>query len=130
LSPITILLIDDNLVQMEIRRAVLERTGFKVLTAANADEAFCVLQSGNRASNGIGVIITDHIMPDVSGAAFVRQLREVDTVTPVIVISGLPYAEDEYAGLDVHFRYKPYAPPELIDLINSVTRSKALSATA
>ena len=46
-----------------------------------------------------------------------RRLRELKPGIPVIVISGMLEAEDEYEGLDVTFRTKPCRPPELIALV-------------
>jgi DNA-binding NtrC family response regulator len=124
----SILLIDDSAIQLRIRKAVLEQAGFRVLTALNAEAAFAVLSSHNADGCAVGAVITDHLMPDVPGSEFVRQLRAMNTGIPVIVISGLPEAISEYDGLNVHFRYKPCAPGELIDLLRSVTQSKRLFA--
>jgi DNA-binding response OmpR family regulator len=49
----------------------------------------------------------------------VREIRVLSDWLPVIVLSGLPEAEDEYQGLDVVFRSKPFPPSELIELIKS-----------
>jgi len=56
-------------------------------------------------------------MPGTSGAVFVNRLRDLRPGIPVIVISGMAEAEDEYEGLDVTFRTKPCPPPELIGLV-------------
>ena len=48
-------------------------------------------------------VITDHIMPGMNGSQFVRELRKTQPHLPVMVISGLEEAEQEYAGLDVRF---------------------------
>ena len=53
---------------------------------------------------------------------FVRLVREVNPTVPVIVISGLPEAENEYEGLNVVFRQKPCPPPELIQLVQAASR--------
>ncbi len=124
----SILLIDDSPLQLRIRKAVLERAGFRVLTALSAEAAFAVLSSHNADRARIGAIVTDHVMPDVPGSVFVRQLRALNAAVPVIVISGLPEAISEYDGLNVHFRYKPCPPPELIDLLRSVTQDRHFSA--
>src|SRR5947208_1431967 len=49
-----------------------------------------------------------------SGDAFVRALREFSPSVPVLVISGMDEAEQEYAGLEVTFLHKPCAPEDLI----------------
>ncbi len=46
-------------------------------------------------------MITDHLMPGMSGSEFVRALRRTHPTLPVLVISGLEEAEQEYTGLNV-----------------------------
>ena len=70
-------------------------------------------------SAGIGVIITDHIMPGSRGVEFVRLLRAAKPSVPVIVITGLAEAENDYRGLGVSFRQKPCPPEELIALVHA-----------
>jgi DNA-binding response OmpR family regulator len=111
-----VLLIDDSPLQLRVREAVLRDAGFEVCTATTAESAQALLQC-DPAGGSIGVIVTDHILPGASGAEFVRQLREIKPSVPVIVITGLPGAEDEYAGLGVIFRQKPCPPPQLIALV-------------
>jgi DNA-binding response OmpR family regulator len=111
-----VLLIDDSPLQLRVREAVLRDAGFEVRIATTAESAHALLRS-EPAGDSIGVIVTDHILPGASGAEFVRQLREIRPSVPVIVITGLPEAEAEYAGLGVIFRQKPCPPPELIALV-------------
>jgi DNA-binding response OmpR family regulator len=110
-----VLLIDDDPVQLRVREAVLRGAGLAVDVATTADSALALLRSSS--ADSIGAIVTDHIMPGTSGAVFVRKLREVKPEIPVIVISGMAEAEDEYEGLDITFRTKPCPPPELIGLV-------------
>lgn len=112
-----ILLIDDDAVQLGIREAVLKNAGFQVCVATTAESALAVLRA--QPGEGIGAVITDHIMPRTSGAQFVRELRQYDAELPVIVVTGMAEAEDEYAALGVVFRQKPLPPQELIRLARS-----------
>ncbi len=121
----SILLIDDSPIQIGTRKAVLVRAGFDVFAAADASTALSLVHSERARWD---LIITDHVMPGIPGSDFVRQLRESDIEIPVIVISGLPEAVEEYSGLNVHFRYKPCPPRELIELAHSLTHRKTLSA--
>jgi DNA-binding response OmpR family regulator len=100
---------------LQIRKAVLDGAGFAVRTAMTADEALISLRS-----NVPDVVITDHVLPGASGADFVRQLRTVEPDVPVVVVSGMAEAEDEYAGLNVTFRQKPYPAPQLIALVQEL----------
>ncbi|MFI5088336.1 MAG: response regulator [Terriglobales bacterium] len=119
-----VLLIDDSPLQLRVREAVLRDAGFEVCTATTAESAHALLQS-EPAGASVGVIVTDHILPGASGAEFVRQLREMKPSVPVIVITGLPEAEDEYAGLGVVFRQKPCPPPELIALVRDALQDES-----
>lgn len=107
-----VLLIDDSPAQLEMRAAVLRQAGLLVSVAGNAQEALEFLR--DESSSSINVIVTDHVLPGESGAEFVRQLRALGTRIPVVVITGLAEAENEYANLNVTFLHKPCAPEELI----------------
>jgi DNA-binding response OmpR family regulator len=59
-------------------------------------------------------------MPGMNGAEFVRELRKTMPSLPVLVISGLEEAQDEYDGLDVRFLLKPLPPEQLIASVRNV----------
>ena len=118
-----VLLIDDNPVQLRAREAVLRSAGFETYTAGTQESALALLRS--RVSERIGAIITDHIMPGSSGREFVCALRAARPRMPVIVITGLAEAEEDYRGLDVTFCQKPCPPEELIALARSATSASA-----
>jgi CheY-like chemotaxis protein len=108
-----ILLVDDNQIQSTTRRAILEGAGFTVDVAPNGQTALELL---SKSEAGIGLIITDHLMPVMSGQEFVTELRSRGVSLPVVVLSGFPDAEAEYEGLDAIFRLKPLDPEHLIHL--------------
>ena len=116
-----ILLIDDSPTQLRVREAVLAQAGFSVTTAETAAEALEFLRAPEN-KQGVKVIVTDHVMPGASGADFVRELRRLQPAVPVIVVSGLAEAEEEYTGLNVSFLNKPCPPEELIDTVSRALR--------
>jgi DNA-binding response OmpR family regulator len=111
--PKTILLIDDNAVQAATRQAILKRAGYFVIAVLSPDRALEQFRSHDFPAK-IDLIITDHIMPRMNGAEFVRELRTFDSQVPILVISGLDEAEAEYEGLNTHFRLKPLLPDNLL----------------
>ncbi|MFZ0314199.1 MAG: response regulator [Candidatus Korobacteraceae bacterium] len=111
-----VLLVDDNASQLKVREAVLRNAGFQVCVATSAESALATLRG---LQERVGVVVTDHVMPDSGGLGLVQQIRTIDKWIPVIVLSGLPDAESEYQGLDVMFRPKPFPPLELIELVRS-----------
>jgi CheY-like chemotaxis protein len=114
-----ILLVDDNHIQAATRRAILESCGREVFMAQQGQQALELLSDGEIA-NSLGLIITDHLMPVMSGPQFVSELRRRGITLPVVVLSGLPEAESAYEGLDVAFRLKPFDPQSLIKLVQEM----------
>jgi DNA-binding NtrC family response regulator len=110
-----VLLIDDSPLQLRVREAVLRDAGFEVCIATTAEGALAILRT--ELGKTVGTVVTDHIMPGLTGADLIKAIRDVQPGIPVIVITGLPDAEEEYAGLDVVFRTKPIQPADLIDLV-------------
>ncbi|MFB3812890.1 MAG: two-component system response regulator [Terriglobales bacterium] len=119
-----VLLVDDDPIQLRVREQLLRGAGFSVTVATSAETAWAVLQSAPLASH-VGVIITDHLLPGMSGAEFVRHLRQNQITVPVVVLSGLPDVDEEYRGLDVAFRSKPCPPGELIALVRTFVQRAA-----
>jgi DNA-binding NtrC family response regulator len=114
-----ILLIDDNAVQAATRQTILKRAGYFVIAALNPARVLEQIQGGDLAEE-IQLVITDHLMPGMSGADFVRALRKTHPALPVLVISGLEEAEQEYAGLNVTFRMKPLLPDNLLETVKQL----------
>ena len=114
---IDILLVDDNAIQAATRKAILTRVGRSVAVACDGEEALKML---NHSAQSVGLVITDHLMPGMNGPEFVTGLRMRYPRLPVLVLSGLPDAEDAYTELDVVFRVKPLPPDELLSLVRSL----------
>jgi CheY-like chemotaxis protein len=116
---VRILLVDDNHIQSTTRRAILEGAGWEVGLAHEGQEALELLSEPGTGSP-FGLVITDHLMPVMSGPEFVTELRRRGYTLPVIVLSGLPDAEAAYQGLNVVFRPKPFDPDSLIRLVQDL----------
>ena len=118
----TILLIDDNAVQAATRQTILKRAGYFVIAVLNPVRALEQFQSKDFPAE-IRLVITDHLMPGMTGAEFVRELRKDHKQIPVLVISGLEEAEEQYQGLDVLFRMKPLLPEILLSSVASLVET-------
>ncbi|HVJ07905.1 MAG TPA: response regulator [Acidisarcina sp.] len=109
------LLVDDNAVQAATRKAILERAGQRVAVATDGFEALSLLENPEILQR-LGLIISDHLMPGMNGPELVRRIREAYSTIPILILSGLPNAEEEYRGMNVVFRNKPFPPDALISL--------------
>ncbi len=92
-----VLLVEDNPVNAELARTVLERAGFEVRHAATASAALRLARELQPA-----VILMDLDLPDGDGLAVVRTLR-VDgplAATPIIALTAHAMAGVEQAALE------------------------------
>jgi CheY-like chemotaxis protein len=112
---INILLVDDDSIQGGTRKSILERVGHSVTVSQSGQDALDFLQL--KESYSVRLILTDHQMPAMSGPEFVRNLRKAGCLLPVVVLSGYADIEDEYDGLSVTCRVKPFPPDQLISLV-------------
>ena len=119
----TILLIDDNAVQAATRQTVLKRAGYFVIVALNPQRALEQFRNAEFPKE-INLVITDHIMPGMSGAEFVRELRKLRPTLPIMVISGLEEAEAAYEGQNILFRLKPLLPDNLLASVHRLVPPK------
>jgi DNA-binding response OmpR family regulator len=63
-------------------------------------------------------------MPGMSGSQFVTALREFALDVPILVISGMAEAEDEYQELNIHFRLKPLMPDNLLASVHRLVENR------
>ncbi len=85
----TILLVEDNRDLAEAYAALFACLGYRVLTAASAEEA---LEATAREAGGVALVITDLTLPGMSGTDLGQALRARGEAVPVIVLSGYPPA--------------------------------------
>jgi DNA-binding NtrC family response regulator len=109
-----VLMVDDDPSQLKIREMILRSAGLAVQLATDAAGALALLRS---AGDQIGVVVTDHFLSNCTGADLVRELRLTAPSLPVVVLTGMPGVEDEYAGLNVSVRLKPLPPDKFIQLV-------------
>lgn len=80
---IVILCVDDDHIALTVRRLLLCIRGYSVLTAASANAA---LDLFNR--NNVKLVITDHMLPDGTGAELTRQMKNLKPEVPVVLLTG------------------------------------------
>ena len=121
---LAILLIDDNAIQAATRQTILRRAGYFVIAVLNPVRALDQFRADDFPAP-IKLVITDHLMPGMTGSEFVRELRATQAEVPVLVISGLEEAEEQYQGLNVLFRMKPLLPDHLLSDVRRLVTGQA-----
>ncbi len=108
--------------QREVRMlaaAILRRLGYEVLEAANASEALII---AGRHSGHIRLLLTDIVMPGMSGIELALKFAELRPETRVILMSGYMDRDLGGANLDpsVAFLPKPFTPDALAAAVRRV----------
>lgn len=123
----TILLVEDSEQVCDIVSNILERHGYRVLVAKNAEEAhtFVTLQE-----ESIDLLVTDVIMPDMNGKNLYEKLLKDCPALKVIYMSG--YTDDvivHHGVLDdgVQFIQKPFMTHSLVSKVKDILRASLKS---
>jgi two-component system cell cycle sensor histidine kinase/response regulator CckA len=122
----TILLVDDEEQVRALGRRVLERVGFTVVTAADAQQA---IQLANRHPGTIHLLLVDMVLPGSSGRELAAQLAIHRPAIKVLYISG---TIDETIGRHrvlapgIEFLQKPFSLDHLVRKVRQVLDAPAV----
>ena len=114
-----VLLIDDDDTLIALARIALAKEGIEVATAATAADGLASL-----AASRPDLVVTDIVLPDLSGWEVVRRIREVSAV-PVMVLSGRDTDVDKARGLDLgadDYLAKPFSLLEFEARVRALLR--------
>ena len=115
-----ILVVDDEPDLLEQLRETLTSQRYDVDTADDGESALDKL-----FNNPYDLIILDIMLPIVDGLAILREIREANIATPVLMLTAKGDVEDKIKGLDFgadDYLAKPFAMAELMARIRSLLR--------
>ena len=110
----TILLVDDETLVRESTADMLLEMGFAVVEAASAQGGLQLVQDGLEPD----LLVTDHLMPGMTGIELARAVQSLRPRTPVLIISG--YAELDGVAVELPRLTKPFRQAELAGKIAEV----------
>ncbi len=110
----TVLVLEDDISVRHISVRVLRSLGYDVMEAANGDDAQRMISYEN--AKKVDLLLTDMVMPQMSGRDFADWLRQTSPKTKVVFISG--YLEEslqlgQRCGQEMFFLAKPFDPEQL-----------------
>ena len=106
-----ILLVDDDPLRASARKSLLEGTAPDVVRAVDVAET-------------LSLVVTDHDLKQVSGPAFVSELRARLPKVPVLVLDPGDGAENQYEGIDGVSYTGTRSPAELRALVSKLVEHR------
>jgi CheY-like chemotaxis protein len=81
-----ILLVDDEESFVRLAKNILERLGYHVVATTNSLEALEVFKKG---PENFDLVLTDHIMPKLTGTELARRIHWINPAIPIMIITGM-----------------------------------------
>jgi CheY-like chemotaxis protein len=109
-----ILCVDDEVVGLRVRKILLERAGYQVLTAEDGTSGIELF-----ATQPVDAVVLDYSMPGMHGGEVAKRMRQTKPKVPILLLSafvGLP--EDVRSLVDIYMTKGEGAPALLTKLSN------------
>jgi two-component system, cell cycle sensor histidine kinase and response regulator CckA len=111
----TILMVDDEDLLLVMGQTILSAYGYRVLTASSGQKALEIL---SKEKTPVDLVITDLVMPAMSGRELAEHVHRLSPHTPILCTSGYiraPNSEDE-----VTYLQKPFTSQQLLTKVKTV----------
>lgn len=121
----TVLLVEDEEALRFTARKILEQRGYSVLGAPNGAEALRVWE---QAQQSVDLLLTDVVMPGMSGRELARRLISIRPGLKVLYMSGYPTDDIAHHGIlqeGIAFIAKPFTPASLLGKVREVLESSS-----
>jgi nitrogen-specific signal transduction histidine kinase len=105
----TILVVDDESLILTMAETILTEFGYRVLTAGSGQKAMAIL---SREDTKVDLMITDLVMPVMSGRELVERARQLRPATNILCMSGYLMPADRQSG--TAYLQKPFTSRELL----------------
>jgi signal transduction histidine kinase/streptogramin lyase len=113
----SILVVEDQDAVRRLAALVLRQAGYAVTESSTGSAALALLET---LTSPLDLVVTDVVMPGISGSELAKQVRERSAGTAVLYISGYPRGTAEMGDAGVDFLSKPFTAEELLHKVRSV----------
>jgi len=119
----TVLIVDDEPLMLRVSKRHLTQLGLDVVAVSDGASALALVNAGTP----FDCVITDFVMPNMSGSALIQKIREINVEIPIIIMTGYPSgATPERNGILSEYPClrKPFSREELAKVLAQVLRSR------
>lgn len=121
-----IMVVDDEMHIRELVRFYLDKAGFDTIEAANAEEAFDIVEN-----QYIDLAVVDIMMPGMDGFELVEQMRQYREF-PVIMLTAKSQSKDKLRGFSLgidDYVTKPFDPDELMARVKTILKRYSINSS-
>jgi signal transduction histidine kinase len=111
----TVLVVDDEALLLTMTETILTEFGYKILTANSGQKALTILA---RDDITVDLVITDLVMPGMSGRELVERIRKLSPETRILCMSGYSLSADKQTGAP--YLRKPFTSAQLLAKVKQV----------
>lgn len=117
-----VLCVDDEAVGLQVRKILLERAGYQVLTAPDGPSGLEIF-----SAEPVEVVVLDFAMPGMHGGEVAVRMRETKPEVPILLLSAYIGLSAEVLSLVDMYMTKGEGPPVLLEKLNSLLQSLSAS---
>lgn len=124
ISPMQVLVVDDDRSICEFMETFLSKDGIKVTTLSEPESVAEEVKNGS-----YHMVVLDLMMPKMDGVRVLEAIRRVDTDVAVVIFTGYPSFDTAVQSMKldaVDYLKKPFNPEEFRTVVDRVMRKKGL----
>lgn len=110
-----VLCVDDEVVGLRVRKILLERAGYHVLTASDGFSGLELF-----STQPIEAVVLDYSMPGMHGGEVARKMRQAKPDVPILLLSAYVGLPDEVSSLVDVYMTKGEGAPALLDKLGNL----------
>jgi CheY-like chemotaxis protein len=110
-----ILCVDDEVVGLRVRKILLERAGYQVLTAEDGSSGIEIF-----ASQPVDAVVLDYAMPGMHGGEVAKKMRQTKPGVPILLLSAYVGLPEEVSGLVDIYMTKGEGAPALLTKLSKL----------
>ena len=117
-----VLCVDDEQVGLQIRKILLERAGYRVMTAPDGPSGLSIF-----SAEPVEAVVLDYSMPGMHGGEVAVRMRQIKPNVPILLLSAYMGLSAEVTSLVDLYMTKGEGPPILLEKLGSLLQPVSTS---
>src|SRR5664280_3883235 len=110
-----VLCVDDEVVGLRVRKILLERAGYRVITAPDGNSGIELF-----ASQPVDAVVLDYAMPGMHGGEVAKKMRQTKPDVPILLLSAYVGLPEEVSSLVDVYMTKGEGAPALLEKLGNL----------